>query len=214
MKSLNLWNLALDKKRKSKTKSFSFVRRRKRKVSLPPHYAKPNRCATFKKNLNLMKMFPENVYSIELNNDYFVGISELKNQTLSKEQFVTDWNSQTFIGIIEKNEFEVKLSKKLIGEICILKGKLENKKGTLEIRTGRIFKIIFIAILLFALSGIITAIIQKEFEVIFHLIMTVLVMRYIFMELGFRIISKSGINKLTEIIGINKLNKIVAQHGV
>ena len=161
-----------------------------------------------------MKMFPENVYSIELNNDYFVGISELKNQTLSKEQFVTDWNSQTFIGIIEKNEFEVKLSKKLIGEICILKGKLENKKGTLEIRTGRILKIIFIAILLFALSGIITAIIQKEFEVIFHLIMTVLVMRYIFMELGFRIISKSGINKLTEIIGINKLNKNVLQHGV
>ena len=39
MKSLNLWDLALDKKRKSKTKSFSFVRRRKRKVSLPPHYA-------------------------------------------------------------------------------------------------------------------------------------------------------------------------------
>ena len=39
IKSLNLWDLALDKKRKSKTKSFSFVRRRKRKVSLLPHYA-------------------------------------------------------------------------------------------------------------------------------------------------------------------------------
>ena len=39
MKSLNLMDLALDKKRKSKTISFSFVRRRKRKVSLPPHYA-------------------------------------------------------------------------------------------------------------------------------------------------------------------------------
>jgi hypothetical protein len=39
MKSLNLMDLALDKKRKSETKSFSFVRRRKRKVSLLPHYA-------------------------------------------------------------------------------------------------------------------------------------------------------------------------------
>ena len=37
--SLNLMDLALDKKRKSKTISFSFVRRRKLKVSLPPHYA-------------------------------------------------------------------------------------------------------------------------------------------------------------------------------
>ena len=39
MMSLNLWDLALDKKRKRKTKSFSLVHRRKRKVSLLPHYA-------------------------------------------------------------------------------------------------------------------------------------------------------------------------------
>ena len=38
-KSLNLMDLALQKKRKSKTISFSYVGRRKRKVSLPPHYA-------------------------------------------------------------------------------------------------------------------------------------------------------------------------------
>ncbi|NQY29895.1 MAG: hypothetical protein HRT69_10525 [Flavobacteriaceae bacterium] len=158
-----------------------------------------------------MKIFPTDDYSIELNNDYSVGISELENQTLSKKQFVANWNNQAFIGIIEKNEFEVKLSKKLIGEICVLKGKLENKKGKLEIRTGRIFKIIFIAIVLFAFSGIISAIIQNELEVIFHLVMTVLVMRYIFLEIGFRIISKRGINKLTEIIGIKKMNKNVAQ---
>ena len=39
IKSLNLMDLALDKKRKSKTISFSFVRIRKRIVSLLPHYA-------------------------------------------------------------------------------------------------------------------------------------------------------------------------------
>jgi len=154
-----------------------------------------------------MKIFPENDYSIELNNDSSLAISELKNQTLSKEQFVTNWNNQAFIGEIEGNEFEVKLSKKLTGEICVLKGKLENKKGTLEIRIGKIFRIIFIAIVLFAISGIITAIIQNKLEVIFHLVITVLVMRFIFLELGFRIVSKSGIKKLTETIGIKKLNK-------
>jgi len=154
-----------------------------------------------------MKIFPENDYSIELNNDSSLAISELENQTLSKEQFVTNWNNQAFIGKIEKNEFEVRLSKKIVGEICVLKGKLENEKGTLKIQTGRIFKIIFVAIVLFALSGIVTAIIQNKLEVIFHLVMTILVMRFIFLELGFRIISKSGINKLTEIIGIKELKK-------
>ena len=39
MKPLNLMDLALEQKRKSKTISFSLVLRRKRKVSLLPHYA-------------------------------------------------------------------------------------------------------------------------------------------------------------------------------
>ena len=162
-----------------------------------------------------MKIFPEKDYSIELNKDSLLAISELNNQTLSKEQFVTNWNNQSFIGKIENNEFEIKLSKKIIGEFCVLKGKLENeKKGILKIRTSRIMKIIFVAILLFTVSGIIMAIIQTEWELIFHNVMTILVMRYIFLELGFRIVSKIGIKNLTEIIGIKKLNKNVAQHHI
>ena len=161
-----------------------------------------------------MKIFPEKDYSIELNNDNKSAILKLKNRTSSKEQFVTNWNSREFIGEIKESEFEIKLSKKLYGEFCILHGKLENKKGTLEIRTGNIFKIIFIVIFIFALSGIITAIIQNKLELIFHLVMTILVMRFVFLELGFRLVSKSGIQKLTEIIGIKKLSKNVAQHRI
>lgn len=151
-----------------------------------------------------MKIFPKKDYYIELNSDSSLAISELKNQTLSNEQFVTNWNNQTFIGKIEKDKFEIKLSKKLFGEFCVLNGKLKNQRGTIQIRTGKIFKIIFLAIVLFALSGIITALIQNKLSVIFPLVMTILVMRFIFLELGFRIISKSGITKLTEIIGIKE----------
>jgi hypothetical protein len=158
-----------------------------------------------------MKIFPEKDYFFELNKDSSIAISELNNQTLSKEQFVTNWNNQSFIGKIENNEFEIKLSKKIIGDFCILKGKLENGKGTLKIRTSRIMKIIFVAIVLFAFSGIITAIIRTEFGVIFQIFITILVMRFIFLELGFRLASKKGISKLTKIIGIKTLNKNVAQ---
>jgi len=154
-----------------------------------------------------MKIFPEKVFSIELINESSTAILELKNQTLSKEQFVINWKNQAFIGEIEKNEFEIKLSKKFYGEFCIIKGKLENKVGILEIRTSRIFKIIFISIILFALSGIIAAIIQNKINVILSLVLTIIVIRFIFIELGFRYVSKSGINKLTEIIGIKKLKK-------
>jgi hypothetical protein len=155
-----------------------------------------------------MKIFPESNYSIELNTDSMSAISELKNRTLSKEQFVTNWNNQTFIGKIKENEFEIKLSKKLWGEFCVLRGKLENKKGILEIRTGKIVKIIFVAIILFSLSGIIVAIIQNKLELIFYLLATIFLLRFIFLELGFKFASKCTLNKFTEVIGIKKLISI------
>jgi len=42
-----------------------------------------------------MKIFPEKDYSIELNKENSLAISELKNQTLSEEQFVTNWNNHS-----------------------------------------------------------------------------------------------------------------------
>ncbi len=153
-----------------------------------------------------MKIFPESDFLIELNIDSELAFLELKKRTLSKEQFVANWNNQIFIGEIEKNEFEIKLSEKLFGEFCILNGKLENRNGTLEIRTGKIFKIIFVAIVLFGLSGVIVSIIQNKLELILNFVMTILVMRFVFLELGFRLVSKNALNKLTEIIGIKKIS--------
>ena len=151
-----------------------------------------------------MKIFPESDYSIELNNDSMFAISELKKWTLSKEQFLANWNNQTFIGEIKENEFEIKLSKKLFGEFCVVNGKLDNRKGRLKIRISKILKIIFVAIVLFSLSGIIVAIIQNKMDLIFKLVMTILIMRFFFLELGFRIASNCIINRLTKIIGIKK----------
>ena len=150
-----------------------------------------------------MKIFPEKDFSIELNQNSSLSILELKNETLSEEQYVVNWNSQSFIGKFKKNEFQLKLSKKILGEFCVLNGKLENKKGILKIRTSKRLKIIFTIYILFIICGIITAIIQNDLKTILGLITNILFMRYILLELGFRIASKSGIKKLTEIIGIN-----------
>jgi hypothetical protein len=153
-----------------------------------------------------MKIFPEKDCSIELNQNSSLAISELKNQTLSEEQYVVNWNNQSFIGKFEKNEFQIKLSKKILGKFCILNGKLENKKGILKIQTSKRLKIIFTVIIIFMFFGIISALIQNDLKVVFGLILNILVMRYILLELGFRIASKKGIKKLTEIIGIKKRN--------
>lgn len=158
-------------------------------------------------NLKQLKIFPKNKYSIELKIDSTSATSKLKNCTLSKEQYVANWNNQLFIGEIKENEFELKLSKKLYGDFCVVDGKLENKKGTLEIQIGKVLKIIFVLVILFIFSGIITALIQNKFEAIFSLVVGIIVLRFIFLELGFRYATKSILQKLTEIIEIKTLQK-------
>ena len=72
------------------------------------------------------------------------------------------------------------------------------------------FVLLISASLLVAI-GFLIALFTKEKEIIISLIiptlMAVVVFRFIFTELAFRIISKNGLNKLTEIIGITKLKK-------
>lgn len=158
-------------------------------------------------NLKQLKLFPKNTYSIELVNDNKSVISNLKNSTLSKEQYVANWNNQLFIGTIKENEFELKLSKKLYGDFCIVHGKLENNNGTLEIQTGNVLKTISILILLFTLSGIITAMIYHKFEQAFKLMMAIVMLRFIILELVFKNVSKIVLQKLTEAIKIKSLQK-------
>ena len=102
------------------------------------------------KNLySRMKIFPIKKYSIVLINEREKVISELKKDTLSDEQFVSNWNKQAFIGKVNDTNFEIKLSKKLYGDFCIFKGKLEEKKGSLEIEINKTYKIIISAFFIF-----------------------------------------------------------------
>ena len=161
-----------------------------------------------------MKIFPTKKYSITLKTNSSDAISELQKTTLSDEQFVADWNKQTFIGKIRESEFEVKLSKKTYGALCVLKGKLEKDNGILEISVNRIFKIIIVVFYLWPIVGFIISLIKYGFknstDLIFITIMFPFFVRFAMVELIFRIVSNIGLNKLIKIIGIKKIN--VAQH--
>ena len=159
------------------------------------------------KNLySRMKIFPIKKYSIVLINGREKVISELKKDTLSDEQFVSNWNKQTFIGKVNETNFEIKLSKKLYGDFCVFKGILEEKKGSLEIEINKTFKIILSVIFLIPIIGFLTSLFKNGFEnsveLIFPTIMFIIILRFVLIELGFQIISKNGINKLCKIIRI------------
>lgn len=67
-----------------------------------------------------MKIYPTKKYSIDLINERSKILSELESKTLSEEQFVSNWNRQTFIGKIDEYNFEVMLSKKNIWQFLYI----------------------------------------------------------------------------------------------
>ena len=158
-----------------------------------------------------MKIFPSNNYEFELTKESSNALSELEKNTLITDSLVSEWTKKAFIGQVNDNGFKIISSKPGRGAFCILNGKLEAKKGTLEIRVHKAFRIMLSLIYLFPIIGFTIAILTKENEIIMSLIvptlMAIIVFRFIFTELAFRIISKNGMKKLTEIIGITKLKK-------
>ncbi len=158
-----------------------------------------------------MKLFPSKEYSITLINESSKAIAGLQKETLSDDQFVSDWNRQTFIGTIEGTEFEVKLSKKLYGAFFIMKGNMERSTGFLEIKVNKDFKRFFLILILFPIIGFLISVIQNGFVdstgLIIPTILYIVVLRFVFIELGFRIISKNGLKILSQIIGIDKIKR-------
>ena|SRR5690606_18891412 len=158
-----------------------------------------------------MKIFPISNYQIELKKESSDALSELEKNTLITDSLVSEWTKKMFIGQVNKNGFKIISSKPGQGAFCVLEGKLESHSGILEIRIHKAFRIMLSLIYLFPIIGFTIALLTKEKEIIISLIiptlMTIIVFRFIFTELAFRIISRNGLKKLTEIIGIIKIKK-------
>ena len=165
-----------------------------------------------------MKIFPTNNYEFELSNDSSKAMAELEQNTLITDSLVSEWTKKAFIGKVNENGFRIISSKPGRGAFCVLNGRLESKNGTIEITIHKAFRVMLSLIFLFPIIGFSIALFTKEKEIIISLIiptlMALVVFRFIFTELAFRIISKNGLKKLSEIMGITNLKKNEAQHRI
>ena len=124
------------------------------------------------------------------------------------------------MNIVTKKEFRGQVNEKgfkLIsseigrGAVCVLIGKFEGKTGEIEVRIHKAFKVMFSILLSYPFIGfgLIAYIhgIEKGLSFSPILLIGLLVIRFVFIELSFRFISNTGINKLTNILTIKELIK-------
>ncbi|MDP2060227.1 MAG: hypothetical protein U1C58_13765 [Flavobacteriaceae bacterium] len=162
-----------------------------------------------------MKIFPTKNFKAELTENSAIAMAELKRNTDITDTLVSDWTKKEFRGQVNENGFKVISSEIGRGAICVINGKFDGKAGEIEVRIHKAFKVMFSILMLMPIIGFgivaITNGIEKSYGIILPMIMGILFVRFVFMELSFRFVSKTGMNKLKRIIGITTLKKNEAQ---
>jgi hypothetical protein len=101
------------------------------------------------------------------------------------------------------NRTQVKIGR---GAICVFVGEFQDSYGNLEIRIHKAFKVMFSILMLMPIAGFIIAVFTNGFQssigILIPMFMGILFVRFVFMELSFRFISETGLNKLNRLIGL------------
>jgi len=153
-----------------------------------------------------MKLFPNRNYIVKLKDDRLTTLNELKRNTKLTNNLVSEYTDKAFIGKVNDSGFKIISSEIGRGAVCVFIGELQDSFGNLEIRIHNAFKVMFSLIMLMPIIGLGILLFINEIEnaiyIIFPLIMGVVFVRFVFIELSFRFISKTGMKKLNKIIGI------------
>lgn len=153
---------------------------------------------------NHMKLFPYKNVTVKLRDDRASTLNELRRNTKLSITLMSDYTDKEFIGQVGDSGFRIISSEIGRGAVCVFTGELQDSLGTLEIRIHKAFKIIFTILMLlpivgFGIAGLLDGIVTAMVPL---MIMGVVFVRFVFMELSFRSISKTGLNKLEKIVGL------------
>jgi hypothetical protein len=158
-----------------------------------------------------MKIFPTNDYIFKIIGEESETLDRLKRRTEFSESLTSTITDKSFRGIIKDNKFRIISSEIGKGAFCVLTGEIDNQNGQVNVEINKAFRILLSVVLCFPFVGLITQIIsnKEEFSIIFIfiIILQLLMIRYVFIEFAFRKFSKSSLNKLSDVLDIEQIEK-------
>ena len=158
-----------------------------------------------------MNIFPKSYYTFKIIGEETETLERLKRRTELSESLTSKITDKSFRGIIKDNTFRIISSEIGKGAFCVLTGEIVNKDGQVEVEINKAFRILLTVLLCFPFIGVIAQTFSNKegFSIIFILvaILQLLMIRYIFIELAFRRFSKSSLNKLSDVLDIDHIEK-------
>lgn len=151
-----------------------------------------------------MNIFPTKEREFKLIDDQAETLNRLNRRTEKSENLTSQYTDKSFRGIINGNEFKVISSVIGKGAFCVMTGKINSESGNVKVEIHKVFRILLSIILCFPVIGISAMIISgaEEFSPIFILVAIgqVLMIRYLFIGLAFKFLSKESLNKLRDVL--------------
>lgn len=156
-----------------------------------------------------MKLFPSSNFSVDISMESSKAMMELKSNTDLTDSLTSSRTNKAFRGQVNRSDFKVISSEIGRGAFCIISGQFENQNGRMKIDIHPVFKVLLTILLFFPTVVICIAIIldRSQIGLLIPLIMHFVFVRFVLIEISFRLISRTAMRKLTDIIGIKNLKK-------
>ncbi len=155
---------------------------------------------------NFMKIFPTKELKFRLINDQVETLDRLNRRTERSENLTSQFTDKSLRGLINENEFKLISSAIGKGAFCVMSGHVNFVDGRVKVEIHKVFRILLTIILLFPLVGIIlmATIETEEFSPITILVAIgqILMIRYFFIGLAFRFLSRESLNRLQDVLDI------------
>ncbi|MBC3760064.1 hypothetical protein H7U19_16775 [Hyunsoonleella sp. SJ7] len=153
-----------------------------------------------------MKIFPTKELNFKLIDDQAETLNRLNRRTEKSENLTSQHTDKSFRGIINGNEFKLISSAIGKGAFCVMTGAIESDKGNVKVEIHKVFRILLSIILCFPIVGILIAILtgQEEPNPIFILVVIgqILIIRYAFIGLAFKFLSRQSLNRLRDVLDL------------
>jgi hypothetical protein len=157
-----------------------------------------------------MNLFPTKEYKFKLIDDQAETLNRLMRRTERSENLISQNTDKSFRGIINENQFKIISSAIGKGAFSVMTGEIDGDIGYVKVDIHKVFKILLSIILCLPFIGMIAAGITRteDFSLVLILVAVgqILMIRYVFIGLAFKFLSKESLNRLRDVLDFEWIN--------
>ena len=158
-----------------------------------------------------MEIFPSQVYEFGLINAQNETLERLKRRTEESDSLTSKLTEKSFLGKVSGNRFRIISSAIGKGTFCTMTGFISYEKGEVKLEINKPFKILLTILMILPFIAFITQVFSasEEFNPVFILVFLgqVLIIRFLFIGLFFKILSKQSLNRLSDVLDTEWVKK-------